>query len=65
MMAMLTMEIADGGWIDRVQAAGQRQQLRDRTRWAPFPASVMPPRSRNWLAKMMTAMPAVKPTVTG
>jgi hypothetical protein len=30
-----------------------------------FPASVMPSRSWIWLAKMMTAMPAVNPTVTG
>ncbi len=30
-----------------------------------LPDSVMPSRSRIWLAKMMTAMPAVKPTVTG
>ncbi len=30
-----------------------------------FAASEMPRRSRSWLAKMMTAMPAVNPTVTG
>jgi len=30
-----------------------------------LPASVNPRRSLSWLAKMMTAMPAVKPTVTG
>jgi hypothetical protein len=30
-----------------------------------LPASVMPNRSLSWLAKMMTAMPAVNPTVTG
>ena len=29
------------------------------------PASVSPNSGRNWLAKMMTAIPAVKPTVTG
>ena len=29
------------------------------------PDSVSPNRSRSWLAAMMTAMPAVKPTVTG
>lgn len=29
------------------------------------PESVRPKRSRNWLAKMITAIPAVKPTVTG
>ncbi len=30
-----------------------------------LPVSVMPKRSLSWLAKMITAMPAVKPTVTG
>ena len=30
-----------------------------------LPGSVSPSRSCNWLAKMMTPMPAVKPTVTG
>ena len=30
-----------------------------------WPASRRPSRSCSWLAKMMTAMPAVKPTVTG
>ena len=30
-----------------------------------LPAIVSPSRSLTWLAKMMTAMPAVKPTVTG
>ena len=30
-----------------------------------FPASVMPSRSLSWLARMMTAMPEVNPTVTG
>jgi hypothetical protein len=29
------------------------------------PASVRPSSSLSWLARMMTAMPAVKPTVTG
>ena len=30
-----------------------------------FPARVIPSRSLSWLARMMTAMPAVNPTVTG
>ena len=30
-----------------------------------FAVSVMPKRSLSWLAKMMTAIPAVNPTVTG
>ncbi|MCB1987416.1 MAG: arsenite efflux transporter metallochaperone ArsD [Burkholderiaceae bacterium] len=30
-----------------------------------LPASVSPNRSCNWLARMITPMPAVKPTVTG
>ena len=30
-----------------------------------LPSSLSPSRSFTWLAKMMTAMPAVKPTVTG
>jgi hypothetical protein len=30
-----------------------------------FADSVIPPRSLSWLAKMIMAMPAVKPTVTG
>ncbi len=29
------------------------------------PGRVSPRRGRSWLAKMMTAIPAVKPTVTG
>ena len=38
---------------------------RGRTARGSGPASVRPSRSRIWLAKMITAMPAVKPTVTG
>ena len=30
-----------------------------------FAVSVMPNRSLSWLTKMMTAIPAVNPTVTG
>ena len=50
--------------VDGRQAPRQRLQLRDHGPGS-LPASVRPSRSLIWLAKMMTAMPAVKPTVTG
>ena len=64
MMAMLTIATATARRIDGVQAPGERDEFRDEFAGL-LPASVIPPRSRSWLAKMITAMPAVKPTVTG
>ena len=64
MIMMLTSATATAGIADGMQRARQRLQLRNQ--FARLLAgSVMPSRSLNWLAKMMTAMPAVNPTVTG
>lgn len=64
MMAMLTSATpsADGLMVFRPPASATSFGT---NALGSFPASVMPERSRSWLAKMITAMPAVKPTVTG
>ena len=54
----------------RRQVDGRQRRRRAPAAWergrpAPCRASVRPRRSLIWLAKMITAMPAVKPTVTG
>ena len=51
--------------IERVAAASASAASFGTIGPGSLPASVRPSRSLIWLAKMMTAMPAVKPTVTG
>ncbi|MCY1235713.1 hypothetical protein D9M72_483400 [compost metagenome] len=48
-----------------VSIAAARAVILSRKGPGSLPSSVIPRRSRSWLAKMITAMPAVKPTVTG
>ncbi len=64
MMAMLTAATATA---ERLAVCNARASTCSFGTNSPgsLPASVMPNRSLSWLAKMMTAMPAVNPTVTG
>ena len=61
---MASTDSATARGIDRGSARARALDLgHDRRRLVP--ARLRPSSSLSWLAKMMTAMPAVKPTVTG
>ena len=63
MIAMVTIDIATAAPL-AVPAARASASSLGISAPGSWPDSVMPNRSRIWLAKMMTAMPAVKPMVT-
>ena len=60
---------ADGGHRDRGSIGGVQPRASASSFGisspGSFAVSVIPSRSLSWLAKMMTAIPAVNPTVTG
>ncbi len=65
MIAMLDDGDAQRPQVDAVGNAAPSASSLGTSSPGSLPVSVNPNRSLIWLAKMMTAMPAVKPTVTG
>ena len=64
MMAMLTIEMAMAAALAVCSERASTSSFGSNSPGS-FVGSEMPNRSLSWLAKIMTAMPAVNPTVTG
>jgi hypothetical protein len=64
---MMAMQIPETATADKLAVCNPRARTSSFGINSPgsFVVSVIPSRSLNWLAKMMTAIPAVNPTVTG